>query len=338
MIKEAISKVVEREDLEPEEAGLVMEEIMSGGATSAQIAAFLTALRMKGETIEEIVAFVHSMLQYASVISPNVDGVMVDTCGTGGDTINTFNISTIAAFVAAGAGAVVAKHGNRAVSSKAGSADVLEALGLNIMLAPEQVCACIEEVGMGFMFAPVFNPAMKHALGPRREIGARTVFNILGPLANPAKVQAQVVGVYDGSLVEKIANVLEGLGVRHALVVHGLDGLDEISPIGETKVAELKDGKIATYSISPEDFGLERATVQGIAGGDAEENAKIALDILNGQQGVRRDAVLMNAAAALVVGGRAADLKDGFELAALSVDSGEAYRKLEDLVRFTRNE
>jgi anthranilate phosphoribosyltransferase len=338
MIKEAISKVVERKDLEPEEAKLVMEEIMSGEATSAQIAAFLTGLRMKGETVEEIVAFVHAMLRYASVIAPKVEGVMVDTCGTGGDSIKTFNISTISAFVSAGAGLTVAKHGNRAVSSKAGSADVLEALGLDITLEPERVCACIETVGMGFMFAPVFHPAMKYALGPRREIGIRTVFNILGPLANPAKVQAQVVGVYDGSLVEKIANVLAGLGVRHAIVAHGLDGLDEISPIGETKIAELKDGTITTYSISPEDFGLEQAKVEEIEGGDAEENARIAIDILKGRHGAKRNAVLMNAAAALVVGGLAGDLKEGFERAALSIDSGEAYRKLEDLVRFTGEE
>jgi anthranilate phosphoribosyltransferase len=338
MIKEAISKVVERNDLESEEAKLVMEEIMSGEATSAQIAAFLTGLRMKGETVEEIVAFVHAMLRYASVIYPKVKGVMVDTCGTGGDSIKTFNISTISAFVSAGAGLAVAKHGNRAVSSKAGSADVLEALGLDITLAPEKVRACIENVGMGFMFAPVFHPAMKYALGPRREIGIRTVFNILGPLANPAKVQAQVVGVYDGSLVEKIANVLAGLGVRHAIVAHGLDGLDEISPIGETKIAELKDGTITTYSISPEDLGLERAKVREIEGGDAEENARIAIDILKGRKGAKRNAVLMNAAAALVVGGLAGDLKEGFELAALSIDSGEAYRKLEDLVRFTGEE
>ena len=335
MIKEAISKIVEGEDLEPEEAKLVMEEIMSGRATSAQIASFLTALRMKGETVEEIVSFAHAMLQYASIISPKVDGVLVDTCGTGGDRINTFNISTVSAFVSAGAGIAVAKHGNRAVSSKAGSADVLEALGLNVMLEPERVCECIEKVGIGFMFAPVFHPAMKYALGPRREIGIRTVFNILGPLANPAKVKAQVIGVYDVSLVEKIANVLAGLGVRHAIVAHGLDGLDEISPIGETKIAELKDGKITTYSTSPEDFGLERATVGEIEGGNAEENAKIGIDILKGRKGARRNAVLMNAAAALVVGGLAEDLKDGFELASLSIDSGEAYRKLEGLVRFT---
>ncbi|MHC1599511.1 MAG: anthranilate phosphoribosyltransferase [Candidatus Methanospirareceae archaeon] len=335
MIKEAIPKVVEGEDLESEEARLVMEEIMSGSVTSAQIAAFLTALSMKGETVEEIVSFARTMLRYASVISPHVDGAMIDTCGTGGDRIKTFNISTVSAFVAAGAGIIIAKHGNRAVSSKAGSADVLEALGLNIMLEPEQVCECIEKVGMGFMFAPIFHPAMKYASGPRREIGIRTVFNILGPLANPAKVQAQVIGVYDASLVEKIANVLAGLGVRHAIVAHGLDGLDELSPIGETKIAELKDGKILTYSVAPEDFGLESVKVREIEGGNADENARVTIDILKGRKGARRNAVLMNAAAAMVVGGLTANLKDGFELAAVSIDSGEAYRKFEDLIRFT---
>ncbi|MHC1610109.1 MAG: anthranilate phosphoribosyltransferase [Candidatus Methanospirareceae archaeon] len=338
MIKEAISKIVEGEDLEPEEARLVMEGIMSGRATSAQIASFLTALRMKGETVEEIVSFARAMLRYASIISPKVEGVMVDTCGTGGDRIKTFNISTISGFVAAGAGIVVAKHGNRAVSSKAGSADVLEALGLNLMLEPERVRECIEDIGIGFMFAPVFHPAMKYVSEPRREIGIRTVFNILGPLTNPANVKAQVIGVYDVELVERIAKVLEGLGVRHAIVAHGLDGLDEISPIGETKIAELRDGKIITYSVYPEDFGVERARVEEIEGGDAEENARIAIEILKGREGARRDAVLMNAAAALVVGGFAKDLKDGFELATVSIDSGEAYRKLEDLIRFTGGE
>ena len=335
MIKEAISKLVERNDLEPDEANLVMEEIMSGTATSAQIASFLTALRMKGETVDEIVSFARAMLRYASVISPRVAGGMVDTCGTGGDRIKTFNISTISAFVAAGAGMVVAKHGNRAVSSKAGSADVLEALGLNLMLEPEQVRACIEKVGIGFMFAPVFHPAMKYALGPRRETGLRTVFNILGPLVNPANVQAQVMGVYDVLLVEKTANVLSGLGVRRAIVAHGIDGLDEISLLGRTNIAELKKGKITTYSVSPEDFGLERAKAQDIEGGNATENAIIAVTILPGRKGAKRNAVLMNAAAALVVGGLAKDLKDGFELATLSIDTGRAYRKLEELIRFT---
>jgi anthranilate phosphoribosyltransferase len=338
MIKEAISKVVEREDLGPEEARLVMEDIMSGSASDAQIASFLTALRMKGESVEEIVSFVQVMREHASIIAPNVEEPLIDTCGTGGDTIKTFNISTISAFVAAGAGLAVAKHGNRAVSSKAGSADVLEALGLDLMLEPERVCACIEHVGIGFMFAPVFHPAMKYALGPRREIGIRTVFNILGPLANPAKVQAQVLGVYDAALVEKMANVLKGLGVKHANVAHGLDGLDEISPVGETTIAELKDGKILTYSIEPEDLGLERAKAEEIEGGDAEENARIAVHILKGHKGAKRNAVLMNAAAALVVGGRATDLKEGFELASHSIDSGAAYKKLEALIQFAGDE
>lgn len=334
MIREAIARVVERGDLEPAEAELVMEEIMGGKATGAQLASFLTALRMKGETVEEIVAFVRTMLRYAALIAPRVDGPLIDTCGTGGDRIKTFNISTIAAFVAAGAGAVVAKHGNRAVSSKAGSADLLEALGLNLMLGPERVCACIEEVGIGFLFAPVFHPAMKYAMGPRREIGIRTVFNILGPLANPAKVTAQVIGVYEPYLVEKIAKVLGGLGVGRALVVHGLAGLDEISPIGETMIAELREGKIEMYRVHPEDFGLGSAKVGELEGGTAEDNARIAIAILKGQKGAKRNAVLMNAAGALMVAGLAADFKDGVELASLSLDSGEAYRRLEALIRY----
>ncbi len=335
MIKEAIAKLVEGQDLTTDEAGRVMEEIMSGEATGIQIGSLLTALRMKGETVEEIVSFVQILRQHAALIHPRVQGRMVDTCGTGGDRLKTFNISTIAAVVAAGAGLVVAKHGNRAVSSKAGSADLLEALGLTIMLEPEQVCACIENIGIGFMFAPVFHPAMKHALGPRREIGVRTVFNVLGPLANPAQVEAQVVGVYDAGLVEKIAHVLDGLGVLHALVAHGVDGLDEISLLGETRLAELRGGKLSTYSIVPEDFGLRRASARELEGGGAEENARIALAILQGHKGAKRDAVVLNAAAALVVGGLVTDLKDGLELAALSIDSGKAYRKLTELVHFT---
>ncbi|HDS45868.1 MAG TPA: anthranilate phosphoribosyltransferase [Methanomicrobia archaeon] len=335
MIKEAIANVIEGHDLTAEEAGKVMEEIMSGAATGIQIGSLLTALRMKGETVEEIVSFAQIMRQHAARIHPRVNGIMVDTCGTGGDQLKTFNISTISAFVAAGAGLVVAKHGNRAVSSKAGSADVLEALGLSVTLAPAQVCACIETLGIGFMFAPVFHPAMKYAVGPRREIGVRTVFNVLGPLANPAQVQAQVVGVYDARLVEKIAHVLDGLGVQHALVAHGLDGLDELSLLGETSLAELRHGKISTYSIVPEDFGLQRASARELEGGGADENARIARAILQGQMGAKRDAVVLNTAAALFVGGLVTDLKDGLELAALSIDSGEAYRKLTELVQFT---
>jgi anthranilate phosphoribosyltransferase len=335
MLKETLAKVVDREDLEPEEARLVMEEIMSGRATPAQIAALLTALRMKGETVEELVAFVEVMLEHAAVISPRVDGILVDTCGTGGDRIKTFNISTVSAFVAAGAGALVAKHGNRAVSSRAGSADVLEALGFPLMLTPEQVCATIEEVGIGFMFAPVFHPAMKFALQPRRELGFRTIFNLLGPLANPARVKAQVIGVYDDQLVEKVAEVLRGLGVKRAFIVHGLDGLDEISTVGETHVAELDRGEIRTYRLVPEELGLTRATISELAGGDVETNARIAVQLLRGRKGPQRDAVLLNAAAAVLVSGLVDDLPSGLELASWSIDSGGAYRKLEDLLRVT---
>ncbi len=335
MLKEALAAVVDRKDLEPGEARLVMDEIMSGRATPAQIAALLTALRMKGETVDELVAFVEVMLEHAAVISPRVNGILIDTCGTGGDRIKTFNISTVSAFVAAGAGALVAKHGNRAVSSRAGSADVLEALGVPLMLTPEQVCAAIEEVGIGFMFAPVFHPAMKFALQPRRELGFRTIFNLLGPLANPARVKAQVIGVYDAHLVEKVAEVLRGLGVKRALVVHGLDGLDELSTVGETQVAELQGGKIRTYRLVPEEMGITRARISELAGGDAETNARIAVQLLRGRKGPQRDAVLLNAAAALLVSGLVKDLSSGLELASWSIDSGSAYRKLEELLQVT---
>jgi len=335
MLKEALAVVVDRKDLEPGEARLVMDEIMSGRATPAQIAALLTALRMKGETVDELVAFVEVMLEHAAVISPRVNGILIDTCGTGGDRIKTFNISTVSAFVAAGAGALVAKHGNRAVSSRAGSADVLEALGVPLMLTPEQVCAAIEEVGIGFMFAPVFHPAMKFALQPRRELGFRTIFNLLGPLANPARVKAQVIGVYDAQLVEKVAEVLRGLGVKRALVVHGLDGLDELSTVGETQVAELQGGKIRTYRLVPDEMGITRARISELAGGDAETNARIAVQLLRGRKGPQRDAVLLNAAAALLVSGLVKDLSSGLELASWSIDSGSANRKLEELLQVT---
>jgi len=335
MLKEALAAVVDRKDLEPGEARLVMDEIMSGRATPAQIAALLTALRMKGETVDELVAFVEVMLEHAAVISPRVNGILIDTCGTGGDRIKTFNISTVSAFVAAGAGALVAKHGNRAVSSRAGSADVLEALGVPLMLTPEQVCAAIEEVGIGFMFAPVFHPAMKFALQPRRELGFRTIFNLLGPLANPARVKAQVIGVYDAQLVEKVAEVLRGLGVKRALVVHGLDGLDELSTVGETQVAELQGGKIRTYRLVPDEMGITRARISELAGGDAETNARIAVQLLRGRKGPQRDAVLLNAAAALLVSGLVKDLSSGLELASWSIDSGSANRKLEELLQVT---
>ncbi len=304
MIKEAIQTLVSGCSLTMEEAASVMEEIMSGEVTPAQFGAFVTALRLKGETVDEIAGLAKTMR--AKAVPVTVTGPLVDTCGTGGDGSSTFNISTTAAFLVAGAGLKVAKHGNRAMSSQCGSADVLEALGVKIDLNAEQVQRCLEEVGMGFMFAPVFHPAMKYASAPRREIGIRTVFNILGPLTNPAGAMAQVLGVADGSLVEKLALVLRSLGCHHALVVHGEDGLDEITLTGETQVCELKNGRINSYAISPESFGLSRvSSLENLRGGTAEENATVLRNILAGAPGPQRDIVLMNTAAALVAGDKA---------------------------------
>ncbi|MCJ7655173.1 MAG: anthranilate phosphoribosyltransferase, partial [Dehalococcoidia bacterium] len=303
MIKEAIQMLVSGRSLTMEEAAEVMEEIMQGEATPAQFGAFVTALRLKGETVDEIVGLAKTMR--AKAITVSTEGLVVDTCGTGGDGSHTFNISTAAAFVAAGAGLKIAKHGNRAVSSQCGSADVLEALGVKIDLNAEQVQICLKEVGIGFMFAPVFHPAMKYAAVPRREIGIRTVFNILGPLTNPAGAKAQVLGVGDESLIEKLALVLQGLGCQHALLVHGEDGLDEITITGKTHVCELKNGRIKRYALSPKDFGLSRASPDSIKGGDTKANADFLRNILAGALGPQRDVVLMNAAAALVVGDKA---------------------------------
>jgi anthranilate phosphoribosyltransferase len=337
-MKEFISKVVEGRDLSEEEAEQAMRLIMSGEATPAQIGSFLTALRMKGETIEEIASFARVMRQFAARINPRVEGRLVDTCGTGGDRVKTFNISTIAAFVVAGAGVAIAKHGNRSVTSKAGSADLLEALGVNLNLTPEQVEKIIESIGIGFMFAPAFHGAMKHAIGPRKEIGIRTVFNVLGPLTNPAGAQAQVLGVFDASLVEPIAKVLSRLGVEHALVVHGLEGMDEISTCGETLVAELRNGKIETYTLSPEDFGIERASPEQLAGRDAQGNATIARALLEKKEkGARRDIVVLNAAAGIYVGGKAKSIDSAVGLAEESIDSGRAYEKLLALVEASRS-
>lgn len=338
LMKEFISKVVEGRDLSEEEAEQAMRLIMSGEATPAQIGSFLTALRMKGETIEEIASFARVMRQFAARINPRVEGRLVDTCGTGGDRVKTFNISTIAAFVVAGAGVAIAKHGNRSVTSKAGSADLLEALGVNLNLTPEQVEKIIESIGIGFMFAPAFHGAMKHAIGPRKEIGIRTVFNVLGPLTNPAGAQAQVLGVFDASLVEPIAKVLSRLGVEHALVVHGLEGMDEISTCGETLVAELRNGKIETYTLSPEDFGIERASPEQLAGRDAQGNATIARALLEKKEkGARRDIVVLNAAAGIYVGGKAKSIDSAVGLAEESIDSGRAYEKLLALVEASRS-
>lgn len=335
MIVEAIKKLVEHKDLTREEARVVMEEIMSGQAHDAQIGSFLTALRMKGETVEEISGFAEIMRAHATRISPKALE-LVDTCGTGGDAPNTFNISTVAAFVASGAGAHIAKHGNRSVSSHCGSADVLEALGAKIEMSPQAIERCIDEVGIGFLFAPLLHKAMKHVMPSRKAMGIRTVFNILGPLTNPARASAQILGVYDQSLTEVMAEVLGNLGVRHALVVHGADGMDEISNTGPSKISELKDGEVRTYTVTPEQFGFPKARIDDLKGGTVEDNARIAREILSGRDGPRRDIVLLNAAAALLAAGKASDFVRGLELAAESMDSGDALEKLDSLVRLSQ--
>ena len=336
MIKEAIEKLVNGQDLTYEESCGVMKEIMLGEATQAQIAAFLTALRIKGETIEEISAFAAVMRDLCCKIHPKVHGRLVDTCGTGGDKLKTFNVSTTAAFVVAGADIAIAKHGNRSVTSKSGSADVLEKLGLNLTVKPETVEKAIENVGIGFMFAPVFHPAMKNAAGPRREIGIRTVFNVLGPLANPACADAQLIGVYDESLVDKVARVLKNLGLKEALVVHGLDGLDEISTVGKTLIAWLKDGEIKTLTVTPEELGVRKAAPEEIVGTTPGESAEHAFKILNGcfkAGDPKMDIVLVNAAAGMIVGGKADNFHYGMELAQESIESGAAYKKLKALIK-----
>jgi len=335
MIKEAIASLVSGRSLTAEEASQVMAEIMRGEATPAQFGAFVTALRLKGETVEEITGLAKTMRAHA--IPVHVSTPVVDTCGTGGDASHTFNISTTAAFVAAGAGLRVAKHGNRAMSSRCGSADVLEALGVKIDLDAGKVERCLEEVGIGFMFAPIFHPAMKYAAAPRREIGIRTVFNILGPLTNPAGVGAQVLGVAEKSLVEKLASVLEGLGTRHALVVHGEDGLDEITIAEKTFVCELKNGMLRSYTISPEEVGLPRGNAHDLRGGTAAENAELLRSVLRGTPGPRLDAVLMNASAVLLAGDRVKTLKEGIALARETIGKGLALAKLEHLIEFTQS-
>lgn len=336
MIKESISKLIEKRDLTRGEMQAVMEEIMTGGATSAQIGAFLTALRLKGETIEEITGAALVMREKAAKIDFSSEGKIisapiVDTCGTGGSGLNVFNVSTASAFVAAGGGLLVAKHGNKSVSSACGSADVMTALGINIELTPDEVKECILKTGIGFLYAPLFHGAMKYAIGPRREIGIRTIFNVLGPLTNPANAAYQVLGVYDEKLCEALANVLKNLGSRHTFVCHGLDGLDEITVTDKTKISELKNNQITTYYISPEDFGIPKAGLDEIKGGDAGQNVQIILDILKGAKGAKRDIVLLNSAAAFVAAGKARDFKEGIEAAAHSIDSGKAMEKLEAL-------
>jgi anthranilate phosphoribosyltransferase len=336
-MKGFINKLVEGNDLTSEEAEQAMKTIMSGGATPAQIGSFLTALRMKGETVEEISACAGVMREFSARIDPKVDGTLVDTCGTGGDKVKTFNISTVAAFVVAGAGIRIAKHGNRSVTSRSGSADVLEALGVRMDMTPEEVKRSIERIGIGFMFAPTFHSAMKHAIGPRKEMGIRTVFNVLGPLTNPANADAQVIGVFDPGLTETMAHVLSRLGSSRAVVVHGLEGLDEISTLGETRVSELLDGAVETYTIKPEDFGIKRAAAEDLSGGEAKDNAEIAIKILKEKEkGPRRDVVVLNAAAGIYVGGKADSIADGVSIAEESIDSGAAYDKLITLVMESR--
>ncbi len=335
MIREAIQTLVSGRSLSADEAAAVMGEIMQGEATPAQFGAFVTALRIKGETAEEIIGL--ARITRAKAIPVTISKPAVDTCGTGGDGLSTFNISTTTAFVACAAGVRVAKHGNRAAGSQCGSADVLEALGVKIDLSAAQVARCLEEVGIGFMFAPLYHPAMKYAAVPRREIGIRTVFNILGPLTNPAGVKAQVLGVADGTLVEKMALVLKGLGCQHALVVHGDDGLDEITICGKTSVCELKDGRIERYAITPQDLGFSKANPDSLKGGDARVNAALLRSVLSGTRGAMLDVVLLNAAAALLAGDKAATLGQGIAQAREAVDSGRALMKLEALIKFSQS-
>jgi anthranilate phosphoribosyltransferase len=348
MIRKAIARVVEREDLSEPEMIEVMDQIMSGGATPAQIACFITALRMKGETVDEIAGAARVMRDRAlpirvgkSVLGMDRDDInldretILDTCGTGGSGTNSFNISTTVAFVVSACGVKVAKHGNRAVSSSCGSADVLEALGVNLNITAETVEQSIAQIGIGFLFAPALHGAMKHAIGPRREIGIRTIFNILGPLTNPAGADCQVLGVYREDLVEKLAYVLRKLGCRRGFVVHGLDGMDEITLTGPTRIAEVTPDGVEVKLISPEDFGLDSCEAAELHGGDAIGNAQIVKEILAGSDGPKRRIVLLNAAFGLVAAGKAASVQDGLKLAAEAIDSGRAQAQLQHLIALT---
>lgn len=334
-----LGKLLLGRDLAPAEAEGAMRFVMSGKASEDQIGRFLLGLKKKGETIEEITAFARVLREFSIKVSikPELLNRVVDTCGSGGDEVKTFNVSTAAAFVAAGAGVPIAKHGNRSVSSKSGSADVLENLGVEINLDAARVAKCIEQVGIGFMFAPIYHSAMKNVSAVRKQLATRTVFNILGPLISPAGVKRQVYGIYDASLTEKLAGVLKELGCIHALVVHGMDGLDELSTIGETKVSELKNGQIKTYYITPADCGLRKASPEKLAGGTPAENATTIRSILTGEAGPGRDIVILNAAAAIYVGGVAKDLKEGMTMAERSIDTGKAFEKLQKLVEISND-
>lgn len=336
MIREAIAKVVNGEDLQEAEMMGAMDEIMGGQATPAQIGSFITALRLKGETVEEVTGAARIMRRRATRIDAR-SPVIVDTCGTGGDGMHTFNISTTAAFVVAAAGITVAKHGNRAVSSSCGSADVLEALGVNIEAVPEIVEECVQQIGIGFLFAPKLHGAMKYAIGPRREIGIRTIFNMLGPLTNPAGATAQLIGVYDPRLTEMFAGVLKNLGTRRAFVVHGADGLDEATVTDETRVSELRDGMITTYNLDPVSLFGKAYRKEELVGGDASVNAQIAKDVLSGKDGARRKIVVFNAGLAIVAGEKAGTLPEGMKVAEDCIDSGLAIKKLQALIELSNS-
>lgn len=334
MLSEVLKKITSGEHLSQEEAAMAMDDIMEGRATPSQIGGFLVGLRLKGETISEITGCAVSMRMKAKKVM--LDGYAIDTCGTGGDGGRTFNVSTAVAIIAAAAGVKVAKHGNRAVSSKSGSADVLEALGANIEMSPERVAECIRKTNMGFIFAPLYHLSMKNVAGPRRELGIRTIFNILGPLTNPAEVRGQVMGVYDRGLVRSLAQVLGNLGVQRAMVVHGLDGLDEITTTTRTIVSEVRDGRIIDYEIDPAEYGIPYAKLRDISGFDAAYNAKLIMRILKGEKGPARDIVLLNAAAALYVGNATESIREGLEKAAYTIDSGAAYEKLREFIKVSK--
>ncbi|PKL51699.1 MAG: anthranilate phosphoribosyltransferase [Nitrospira bacterium HGW-Nitrospira-1] len=335
MIKEAVNILVNSVNLSEAEMAECMNEIMEGRATDAQIGAFLAALRIKGETVDEITGAARIMREKAARIKAP-EGAL-DTCGTGGDMSNTFNISTTVAIVVAAAGIPVAKHGNRSVSSKSGSADVLEALGVRIDLQPENVEKCLFETGFGFLFAPLFHPAMKYAIGPRREMGVRTIFNILGPITNPAGAKRQILGVFSSHLTEALAKVLGNLGAVDAMVVHGEDGLDEITITNRTKASRFSKGKVENIYLSPEDFGLKQGKREDLIGGDKDKNAKITLQILNGEKGAKRDIVLINSAAAIIVAGKTDGFHAALEIAKDAIDSGKAIKKLEEIKRVTNS-
>jgi anthranilate phosphoribosyltransferase len=330
-IKEAINRLILKSDLTREETRETMNSIMQGQATDAQIASFLTAMRMKGETVAEISGAAEAMASNAEPFNISIENV-VDTCGTGGDNLHTFNISTTAAFIAAGAGVKIAKHGNRSVSSKCGSADILKSLGVNIDISIERFVEIFNSIGLAFLFAPNYHKAMRHAIGPRKELGIRTIFNILGPLTNPAKTKRQVIGVFNKDLCDTMANVMKELGAEHVLIVHGHNGLDELTTTGETFISELKNGKVTSCSIHPEDFGIKISDIKNIQSPDCETNKSIILDILDNKTGAPLDIAVLNAAASIMVSGKVDNLLDGVELAYGAVSSGKAKEKLNQLI------